>query len=239
MLEELSILVRLQSIDNQLIEIEEDKGDLPEQIKVLEDKYNQHEQAISENEKKQITINQQRKEIELSLGDARDRLKRSQSTIFSVKTTREYDAITSEIEHAKNRIADGERKLIELQAEGEELSIQQASLREELDRVKTEYSDRKAEMQERMDSSHETETKLRKEREKTIKLLKKPIYSHYDRIRKIRDGIGVSYICDNACSYCFSRIPPQRQAEIRTSENFFLCETCGCILVSEEIAQEL
>lgn len=239
MLEELAILVKLQNIDNQLIEIEEDKGDLPEQIKVLESKCNQHENSISENDKKLTEITQQNQEIDVNIGNARERLKRSQSIIFSVKTTREYDAITSEIEQAKNQIAEGERRLIELQARKEELQIQQVEIQTDLEKIKAEFAERKAEMQERLSLSIEEETSLLEEREKTVELLKKPVYSHYDRIRKIRDGIGVSHIIDNACSYCFSRIPPQRQAEIRTSENLFLCEVCGCILVSEEMAQNL
>ncbi len=234
MLEVLESLIKLQHIDNQLMELEADKGDLPEQLDRLKERRSHHKSSISDIELKLAEISKQKTETNRSIEEARERLKRSQSVIYSVKTTREYDAISSEIEQAKRQIAEGERQLIEQIAREEELEALGEDERAELAKIDSEYAERQDEMEEQLSSSREEEAQLVREREEIIAKLPKPVYKHYDRIRKLRDGIGVSYIVDNACNYCYSRIPPQRQAEIRTMDSLILCEVCGCILVSEE-----
>ena len=54
----------------------------------------------------------------------------------------------------------------------------------------------------------------------------------YNRIRsKVRNGLAVVTIKRDACSGCFNRIPPQRQADIRLGKKLIVCEYCGRILV--------
>ena len=54
----------------------------------------------------------------------------------------------------------------------------------------------------------------------------------YGRIRsKVRNGLAVVTVQRDACSGCFNRIPPQRQADIRLGKKLIVCEYCGRILV--------
>ena len=74
---------------------------------------------------------------------------------------------------------------------------------------------------------------------KFIEKLKKPVYSHYERIRKIRDRTGVSHVVGDACSFCYSQVPPQRKTEIKKMTDMIICEVCDCIIVSEEHSSRL
>ncbi|MFH0766418.1 MAG: C4-type zinc ribbon domain-containing protein [Calditrichota bacterium] len=239
MLKELSFLIKLQNIDNQLRELDLEKGDLPEQIVRLDAAITHCDTKITESDASLIDISQQLKQIDINTEQARERLKKSQSVIYSVKTTREYDAISSEIEQAKTQISENEHQNLELLAREEDLQKLLKAEHEKLRSIKNEYQERSAEMQERMDYSQDEELHLIAEREILVQKLKKPIYAHYERIRKIRDGVGLSFILDEACSYCFSRIPHQRQAEVRRMDELILCEVCGCILVSDEFSAQL
>lgn len=232
MLEDLSLLIRLQELDNQSMELDAERGDLPEQIEVLSREIERSVSEIVGLEQSQGELKRSKSQQQRVVDDARSRLKKSQSVIYNVKTTREYDAISSEIEQAKLQIAQGEKELLELMAREEQL---QASLKEHRDRlsvVEGEHSERQREMKERLESTGELERQLLHEREKIVVRLKRPVYAHYDRIRKIRDGVGVAFVTDSACSYCFSMIPPQRQVEVRRMDDVILCEVCGCILVA-------
>ena len=56
----------------------------------------------------------------------------------------------------------------------------------------------------------------------------------YNRIRsKVHNGLAVVTVQRNACSGCFNRIPPQRQADIRAGKKLIVCEYCGRILVPD------
>lgn len=234
MLEELTMLVRLQDIDTQLMDLEAEKGDLPEQISALNNEITRFKKIIDDTEKSIKDIAFQKKQCDQEIESSKDRLKKSQTTLFSVKTTREYDAISSEIEQAKHTIVDNERKLVDLSSREEEAqkAVKQASTK--LLSLESERQEKQADIQDRMESSQDEEIKLQHEREKLVVRLKKPVYSHYERIRKIRDGVGVAHLDNGACDYCFSMIPPQRQTEVKRMDDLILCEVCGCILVSPE-----
>ena len=234
MLGELALLVRLQEVDNELMEIEEEKGDLPEQLQKLRTEIVQYKSMIDEKEQEGEEIKIKKKEQSKVVNSARDQLKKSQSVIFNVKTTKEYDAISSEIEHSKQKIAEGERIQLELMAEEEELEIELDELRSKLSSRESEFDDRQSEMNERLNSTQEEELELRHERDKLVRGINRPVLSHYDRIKQIRDGIGITQMIDAACGYCFSKIPPQRQVEIKRMDDVILCEVCGCILVDEQ-----
>lgn len=232
------LLVQLQEIDDKLRDLQDEEGDLPELIHNLEEEIAQMEEKIRlvENELKetaQLKILKQR-----TLDEARGQLKRSQSVLLSVKTSREYDAVSSEIEKAKGTIQETEKRLLEL-AEYEnklrhDLSLHQAQLHDK----KKEYQERKAELEERLGESDEERLKLLHQREKVVVRLNKPVYAHYERIRQLRGGTAVAFIVNQSCSYCYARIPSQRQVDVRKMEDLYLCEVCGCYLVSREAVEQ-
>jgi predicted nucleic acid-binding Zn-ribbon protein len=43
----------------------------------------------------------------------------------------------------------------------------------------------------------------------------------------------------DACGGCFSKIPPQRQLDIRTHKKIIVCEYCGRILIDDDIANKV
>jgi len=231
-LEELQLLVRLQAVDTQLMDLDLERGDLPEQVETLGKELARLKDSIGEAEASILALSEQRKHQELVIETSRDRLKKSQNTLYSVKTTREYDAISSEIEQAKHAIADAEKMIIELNARSETARRILDVSRGKLASIQEEYDEKQADMREQLEFSKDEELKLHHEREKIVVRLKKPILAHYERIRKIREGTAVSHLSDGACSYCFARVPPQRQAEIRRMDDLILCEVCGCVIVS-------
>lgn len=231
MLEELALLIKLQKIDNELGDIEAEKGDLPEQVEKLKNEVAHYKSQIDNINVDRADIETQRSEQMSIVEAAREQLKKSQSVIFSVKTTREYDAISSEIEQSKQRIADAERKQLEFMLRDEELEKNLDEIKRMLASVEADFKDRQSEMQDRLASTQDEELKLNHEREKIVVRLKLPVYNHYMRIREMRDGEGISTMTDCACGYCFSKIPPQRQVEIKRMDDIILCEVCGCIIV--------
>lgn len=239
MIEELSILIRLQEIDNEQKEIDEEKGDLPEQIEKLRNEISGSKEVVAELEKAHLEQLGKKKQLQAESTAVRKRLERSQAIIFEVKTTREYDAVSSEIEQAKGSMIELDRAIFANNSQIETLNNKLTKAVSKLKELDAEFLILNNEMDARLDSSREEELALRKEREKCLKKLKRPIVDHYERIRKIRNGIGVSYMSVDACSYCYSVMPPQRQAEVRKMADLIICEVCGCILVTEKDAPNL
>jgi len=51
--------------------------------------------------------------------------------------------------------------------------------------------------------------------------------------------LAVVTIERDACGGCFSKIPYQRQMDIRMHKKIIVCENCGRILVDDSIAAEV
>lgn len=239
MIPELSILIRLQEIDNQLMEIEEELGDLPEQIEKMNVHVESLNHQLSEQEETLDSITTERKQVRTNIDSANARLVRTQSVILSVKTTREYDAITSEIEQAKSDLADNQIREIKISSQIHATETNLEDLYIKIEVAEKDLKLKNAEMKERVEATREEQETLNSERAELVGRLPRPLIAHYERIRTIRDGIGVAQLNSKACGYCYSVLPQQRQAEVKKMEDTILCEVCGCILVSAEGAPNL
>ena len=62
------------------------------------------------------------------------------------------------------------------------------------------------------------------------------LLSAFKRIRKnARNGLAVVTVERDSCGGCHSKIPAQRQLDIRMHKKIIVCEFCGRILVDPEI----
>jgi predicted nucleic acid-binding Zn-ribbon protein len=148
-----------------------------------------------------------------------------------VQTNKEYDAISKEIDTVQIEISSRETKVLQLWSREEELKELLEQLHNTQNTSGKEYQEKSVELNKKLAETQGEKLQLEHEREKLVMKLKKPVYNHYERIRKVRDGKGVADVYNGACGGCFSTIPPQRLVEIENMTDFIFCETCGRILV--------
>jgi predicted nucleic acid-binding Zn-ribbon protein len=229
--EAVKLLTELQEIDDELREIGYERGDLPEEVNRLSEKIRDYERFIAE---RKAELEHAEKEIKSrtdQLSDAKAKLDKFQQQLYTVKTTREYDAITAESNFAKRDISDAESAITTQSQRKLELEKQLVERSSEIEHVKAEEQTKGAELRARLAETEGAERQLLHRRENIVVRLEKTVYNHYERIRKAKDGRGVARIFGGACGGCFAVIPPQIQANIRQQTDIMLCETCGRILV--------
>jgi predicted nucleic acid-binding Zn-ribbon protein len=225
----------LQLIDEQLDELEELRGDLPDAVEKLRSKMNEIKKETDFKDKQRAESLEKRKENEEEAEKLNANLQKFKAQLYNVRNNKEYDALTKEIDHS-------EEKIKKLAAENDTLADSSKSLSDEIEEVApqlTELSDelkiKEADLKEIIKANEKEEAKLRAQR-KTIEVeLKKPDLSAYMRIRNAK-GKAVATIKRSACSGCHNIVPSQRQLEIRRNNKLFFCEYCGRILVSPEVA---
>lgn len=231
----LKTLYDLQLIDEQLDELEELRGDLPDAVEKLRSKMNEIKKETDFKDKQRAESLEKRKENEEEAEKLNANLQKFKAQLYNVRNNKEYDALTKEIDHS-------EEKIKKLAAENDTLADSSKSLSDEIEEVApqlTELSDelkiKEADLKEIIKANEKEEAKLRAQR-KTIEVeLKKPDLSAYMRIRNAK-GKAVATIKRSACSGCHNIVPSQRQLEIRRNNKLFFCEYCGRILVSPEVA---
>jgi len=235
----LKVLYQLQQIDNQLDELEELRGDLPNMVRELEEKIKSIIEDINAKDKEQKDSLIKRDENEDEIEKLKENQKKFKAQLYQVRNNKEYDALTKEIDHTEGQVNKLEAENNSLADRSKVLTQEIEEINPRLDELKKELKEREADLKEIIKANEREESKLLGERKKFEGEIKKNDLSAYMRIRKAKKGLAVSTIKRSACSGCHNIVPSQRQLEIRRNNRLFFCEYCGRILVSSEIADDV
>ncbi len=237
MFDRLKILYELQNLDDQLDELEELRGDLPNAVEALEEKITLMKDEIAAKEKQKKESMEKRKDNEEEIEKLKDNQKKFKAQLYQVRNNKEYDALTKEIDHTEEQIGKLESENDSLADMSKKLSDEIEEVTPQLNESKDELKAKEADLKEIIKANEKEEAKLRTKRKEIEAQTKKPDYLSYMRIRKAKKGKAVATIRRSACSGCHNIVPSQRQLEIRRNNKLFYCEYCGRILVSTEIAE--
>ena len=230
-------LYALQQIDTKLDELEEEKGDLPAEIKELEGKDAQLKSQLAALEQTMKGAFMKRDEADSEIISLKAKVEKYKAQQFQVKNNKQYDALTKEMDYAAETIAklEKEMELLEGKAVLAKSDIETLKTQvEELDKV---LGEKKGALAEVSKSTAAEEQKYSHERQKIVARITKSDLASYERIRKAKKGKAIVVVKRNACGGCFNRVPPQKLLELRQNDKIYTCEHCGRIIVSDEIAE--
>jgi hypothetical protein len=235
--EKLVNLYKLQTVDSSIDQIEILRGELPMEVKDLEDEVQGlvNRQTRIEEEINGITEFIEGKKAAIKESEAL--LAKYEQQSDNVKNNREFEAINKEIEMqgleiklCEKHIRDANEELAEkvkaLEAAKKTISVKEGVLNHKKDELEKIIADTEIE-----------EKELRVKSEEARSHIDERLLFSYDRIRNsYHNGLAVVTVERDACGGCFNSIPPQRQSEIRLHKKIIVCENCGRILVEEEAA---
>ncbi len=238
--EKLTSLVRLQKIDSKLDEIQILKGELPMEVKDLEDEIEGLHARQTRVEEEINGIQEFIEQKKEGIKEAQALTKKYEKQSENVKNNREFEAINKEIEmqqleeklcekHIKDateEIADKARQL--------ELAKKAVSTKE------TNLSGKKSELEKIISETEKEEKHYNKDASAARTQADERLLMSYDRIRKnYRNGLAVVPVERDSCGGCFHAIPPQKQSEIKLRKKITVCENCGRILVDAELSDSV
>jgi len=224
-------LLELQEVDNRLDELMEDRGDLPNIVNELEEKLARAKDKHKTHEDDIKSAKLRIKELELLLSDGKEKLDKYNNQLYQVKTNKEYDAITTEIETVQEAQKEYENEIRSVNTQIEEKMASITELEAQIASIDKDLAENKVELNASLEETAEEEADLNKNRKKIIKDLSKNVLDTYEKVRKAREGKGIAIVKNGNCGGCFSYIPPQKIVEVRKMKKIFECEFCGRILV--------
>jgi len=234
----LTTLYQLQIIDDQLDELEELRGDLPLTVNELTFKIRDIQSQVNSKLAKKEASLEKRKSNDTEIELLQTNLKKFKAQLYQVRNNKEYDALTKEIDHSEEAVDKLENESLALEDLVEKLKMEIEESEPLMDQLKEELKVKEEELKKIIKSNEREEAKFRDKREKVVTKVKKNDYNTYMRIRKALSGKAVVTVTRSACSGCHNIVPSQRQIEIRQNKRLFTCESCGRLLVSNDIAEE-
>jgi predicted nucleic acid-binding Zn-ribbon protein len=234
--EKLASICKLQKIDSKIDEINKLRGELPMEVKDLEDEIAGYNTRIAIIDNEINVIDEDIKRKQATQAESRELLKKYEKQQNNVKNSREFEAINKEIELNELEIKACDKKIKDANYEKDEHNTHKSSIlkliadKEELLKIKSNELSKIAE------ETEKEEADLLKIRETAAEAVESRLLVAYNRIRgSYRNGLAVVPVERDSCGGCFNVIPPQRQSEIRLRKKMIVCEHCGRIMIDSEL----
>ncbi len=230
-------LYELQTVLSEIDRIKTIRGELPLEVKDLEDNLEGLRTRIAnftaEIEELKVRLSQEKEKI----SDSQNKIARYKEQLDNVRNNREFDLLTKEVEFQTLEIELAEKHLVDFSRQIENKTAEIKSTEEKISDNEHVLGEKKAELEEIVSETRLDEERLRQQAKDLEPKIDAYTLNAFKRIRKnARNGLGVVYIQRNACGGCFNRIPPQKQLEIKLRKKIIVCEYCGRIIIDPEIA---
>jgi predicted nucleic acid-binding Zn-ribbon protein len=234
--QKLRSLYQLQQIDSKIDQLRTLRGELPMEVKDLEDEIEGLETRLEKFNEDLVGLKKLIAEKQAFIKDAQALKAKYEQQLMGVKNSREYDALSKEVEIQGLEIQIAEKKIREFNAQIDSRSQELQRFSDELAGRKKDLDNKKAELSDIVAETEKEEQELMAASEKARTGIEDRLLTAYTRIRKnSRNGLAVVTVQRDACGGCFNQIPPQRQMDIRTRKRIAICEHCGRILVDADI----
>lgn len=236
--ERLKTLYQLQTVLSEIDRIKFLRGELPNEVKDLEDEIIRYQTRI---QKFTDEIADQNALIAAKKGEIEERrvkIARYEEQIDNVRNNREYAFLEKEKEFETLEIQLAEKNIREALAKIEQKEADTEKARMDLADHEHTLEDKKKELNEIVSETRQAEEELRaKAKQLESEVGDDYILAAFKRIRgNARNGLGIVTVQRKACGGCFNKIPPQRQLEIKMHKKVIVCEYCGRILIDGVLA---
>lgn len=230
-------LYKLQTIFSEIDRIKQIRGDLPLEVKDIDDHIEGLRTRVANYTKEIEELRKKLAAEKAKIEDSSSKIARYKEQLDNVKNNREFDLLSKEIEFQTLEIQLCEKHINEYNHAIENKTREIALTNEQLEDQTHILNEKRSELEEIVSETRQDEERLREQAKALEPRIDARTLNAFKRIRKnARNGLGIVYIQRNACGGCFNRIPPQKQLEIRMHKKVIVCEYCGRILIDPALA---
>ena len=237
--ERLRALYDLQLIDSRIDEIRNVRGELPLEVRDLEDEVAglniRLEKLVSNLEVIDNDITSKKNLIE----EAKSLIKKYSEQQKNVRNNREFNSLTKEVEFQELEIQLAEKHIKEFKVQIEQKKEVIAETKERLKERETHLKHKKGELEAILAETEKEEKALIEKSDDYKNQIEERLVAAYKRIRQnVKNGLAVVPIERGASGGSFFTIPPQVQVEIASRKKVITDEHSGRILVDATLAEE-
>lgn len=237
--ETLRSLFNLQFIDSRIDNMREVRGELPMEVKDLEDEMVGLNKRLEKVEEETEGLNQLILEKKNIIEESKSSIKKYLEKQKNVRNNREFDSLTKETEFQELEIQLAEKNINEYKAQ---IELKKESIEEVEAKLKDKsehLEHKKKELDTILKETEKEENMLLKKSDDYKKLIEERLLFSYSKIRgNVKNGLAIVPVERGAAGGSFFTIPPQVQMEIASRKKIITDEHSGRILIDEILASE-
>ncbi len=232
----LKALFELQNVDSEIDKIRILRGELPLEVRDLEDEIEGLQTRIKNFEDETKKLQGMVTEKKNAIKESQALIKKYEEQQMKVRNNREFDSLSKEIEFQNLEIQLSEKRIKEYTEQLNDKKLIIEDSKEILDEKKGDLDLKNNELEEIVSETQKDEEKLLSRSQEFETVIEDRLIKAYKRIREnARNGLAVVSVERDACGGCFNKIPPQKQLDVASRKKIIVCEHCGRILVDKHI----
>jgi len=230
MLPDLKLAIRLQDLDNRVVELTREISALPKHIAAIEKKLESHERKLEADRAALAANHKDRKRLEGEIQTQQQKISKLKDQMLEAKTNDQYRAFQREIEYCEKEIGRAEDRILDLMSESEPLERNVKAAEAALKQEKTQVETEKQQTTERTAGDRREMEALKAERSGIASQISPVVLKAYERVRKLRRGVAVAEAVEGRCSQCHMALRLQFFQDLKRGEQVMYCESCSRIL---------
>ncbi|WP_027124408.1 zinc ribbon domain-containing protein [Gelidibacter mesophilus] len=235
----LRALYDLQLIDSRVDEIRNIRGELPLEVRDLEDEVEGLNTRLEKLNGGLTLVDDDIKSKKNLIEEAKTLIKKYAEQQKNVRNNREFNSITKEVEFQELEIELAEKHIKEFKAQIEQKKEVISETKDRLKDRQAHLKHKKSELNAILAETEKEETALIKKSQEYQESIDQRLVNAYHRIRtNVKNGLAVVAIERGASGGSFFTIPPQVQVEIASRKKVITDEHSGRILVDAQLAEE-
>ena len=235
----LRALYDLQLIDSRVDEIRNVRGELPLEVRDLEDDVEGFKNRVKKLEDNLAEIENQIKSKKILIEESTGLIKKYTEQQKNVRNNREFNSLTKEVEFQELEIQLAEKHIKEFTAQMEQKNAVISSTKERLEERESHLQHKKADLDAILAETEKEEKLLLAKSDDYKKKIEDRLVKAYTKIRtNVKNGLAIVPIERGASGGSYFTIPPQVQMEIASRKKIITDEHSGRILVDAVLAEE-
>ena len=226
-------LYRLQTRIRFVQDREKKRDTVPADLVEVDREDQEKVQAVAGLKDRLFQAELERRKAEGELADLKEKLKKFQTVLRSVQSSREYSAALNEIDAVEKSIRSTEDRFLELEEEIEtaraDLTNREATLPAETEQHEERLKDWRAEQR----AINEELAGARDEIQRLESEIPPRDRAEFHRLVDKKHGLAVVLVVGNSCSACHVKVRPAAMQQLKQGREIVYCDSCKRILYYE------
>ena len=237
--ERLRALYDLQLIDSRIDKIRNVRGELPLEVRDLEDDVEGFNLRVQKLEDSLNDVDGQIKSKKNLIEEAKGLIKKYSEQQKNVRNNREFNSLSKEVEFQELEIQLAEKHIKEFSAQIEQKNEVIIGTTERLNERETHLKHKKSDLNAILAETEKEEKLLLSKSDDYKTKIETRLVASYTKIRaSVKNGLAIVPIERGASGGSYFTIPPQIQMEIASRKKIITDEHSGRILVDATLADE-